>query len=246
MGCRLYWTEGLRVGDVEVCGSHYHYLLRVRRFSIGDEVVLYDGEGNEAPARIQSVHGSTLTLRVDHVRSVPRCGPPISVALAVIKGDRMDSCIQKLCELGVERIIPMITARTIVRLDARRGQSRLARWTAIATGAVSQSQGAHVPDIDAVMSFQEALQSVPHDSHRLLCWAGQRQCTIGVPARTETPITVAIGPEGGFEPSELDTATDMGFAPVGLGPQILRADTAAVVAVAMLQWQLTHHSRPNI
>jgi 16S rRNA (uracil1498-N3)-methyltransferase len=152
--------------------------------------------------------------------------------------------VQKATELGAARIIPVTTTRAIARLDAAalRTMSRRARWQKIAREAARQSGRLDVPEVEGVTSFATAAAASPKDALKLMLWEGARQTTLRsvLPARDEAPqqIVIAVGPEGGFTVEEVDTARHAGFTPVGLGPRILRTETAALAVLSILGYAL--------
>jgi len=235
---RLYVPpERLGAGDVEIEGDDHHYLFRVRRLECGAGVVLFDGRGHEATAVVQSIEASRAVLQVAEVVSVASVArPPVTVLLALIKGERMDWCVQKLAELGVQRVLPVQVSRCVVRLDGDRARNRQRRWQKIAREAARQSQSDTVPDIAAPSSLEEALATAAEAALKLVFWERVRERSLrnALPATPPESIAVLLGPEGGLSPEEVDRALASGFLPVGLGPRVLRAETAAIAAVAAL------------
>src|SRR5262249_1816015 len=233
--------ERLAPGELVVRGDEHHYLAHVRRARPGDAVEIFDGAGRRAGATIARV-GERETVLVAGAPDAIAAAPPFVRALVPrIKGDRMDSCIEKLVEVGVDAIVVWPAARSVARLDDARRDARLAKYRAIAQAAARQSGRAQVPDVAAASSLAAALAAplgallaaplaAPPDGLRLVLDPTSEAALDAIAA---TDVTVISGPEGGLAPDELDQLA--GFTPLGLGPRILRAETAPVVAVALIR-----------
>jgi 16S rRNA (uracil1498-N3)-methyltransferase len=241
---RLFVEPGKLIEDVVVLADEDHrYLTRVLRLDVGETVVLFDGKSVEATARIMRIGPRALELKIEERRSVAAIERPhVTVIQALAKGDKLDLVVQKATELGAARIIPVTTARAVARLDAGqvRALSRVARWQKIAREAARQSGRLDVPEVEAVTALQTALSASPKEALKLILWEGARQTTLRtvLPEAPPQQIVVAVGPEGGFTIDEVEAARQVGFTPVGLGPRILRTETAALVTLAILGYAL--------
>ncbi len=243
---RLFVEPSKLTDDVVVLTDEDHrYLTRVLRLAVDDTVTLFDGKSVEATARITRVGPRALELKIEERHAVAAIDrPAVTVIQALAKGDKLDLVVQKATELGAARIIPVTTTRAIARLDANtlRTLSRRARWQKIAREAARQSGRLDVPEVEGVTSFATAVAASPKDALKLMLWEGARQTTLRsvLPPVDKTPqqIVIAIGPEGGFTVEEVDTARHAGFTPVGLGPRILRTETAALVVLSILGYAL--------
>lgn len=243
IGRRLWVAPGsLAAGSRELSRADdadaYHYLCRVRRARPGEAVVLFDGRGQEAVAVVRAIDSQRALLDVQapvDVAEAPACR--VTLAPALIKGERMDECIHKLVELGVSRIAPVITERTVVRLEGERARKREQRFRDIARDAVRQSQRAVTPDIQPIATLADFLAEREPCALDLMAStvAGARPLAEVLPEAAPPSVCVLIGPEGGFEAGELEACRRAGFAGVGLGRYILRADTAAVAVLAALK-----------
>lgn len=233
---RVYVDSPLTPGSVvelpPETGSH---LVKVLRARSGAELVLFDGDGREFAGSIESVRGSRVTAAVGLGRAVDRESPlAITLVQCVPRGDRMDFIVQKATELGVARIVPVLSQRSVVRLDADQAESKAAHWRAVAVNACEQCGRNRLPAIDMPERLQSYLGRAPV--------AGVVRFVLepdvgraGSPADPGTSVEVAIGPEGGFAEDELDAFGIAGFARVKLGPRILRTETAAIAALTWLQ-----------
>jgi 16S rRNA (uracil1498-N3)-methyltransferase len=223
----------------------HRYLTRVLRLDVGAVVTLFDGKSVEATARIVRIGPRALELKIEERRPVAGIDRPhVTVIQGLAKGDKIDIVVQKATELGVARVIPVTTARAVARLDAgaMRTVSRRARWQKIAREAARQSGRLDVPEVESVTALSTALLASPKDALKLLLWEGARQTSLRsqLPPKDESPqqIVIAIGPEGGFTVEEVEAARHAGFAAVGLGPRILRTETAALVVLSILGYAL--------
>jgi 16S rRNA (uracil1498-N3)-methyltransferase len=157
------------------------------------------------------------------------------LAQGVSRGERMDWVVQKSTELGVSRIVPLLTERSVVRLDAKQGEHKLEHWQGIAVAACEQSGRNRIPEIAAPLGLHEFLRGRQNDgaTRLLLCATGA--LGIGELRAPDGGVIVLIGPEGGLAESEQRAALDAGFIAVRLGPRTLRTETAAVAALTLLQ-----------
>lgn len=245
MARRLFLSsEQLRAGAVTISGPPHHYLGRVLRARVGDPLTLFDGAGRDADAVIVAITGETATLEVGAPRVTAPPARPLTVALALIKGERMDSCIQKLTELGASKIVPVTTERTVVRVTGARAQRRHLRFVDIAIGAARQSHRVYVPDIAAITGLSDFLGTLGDHHERSLRLvlspheSDERDLRSVIAEQLPTDVCLLVGPEGGFTDEEVERARTHGFRPVSLGPYVLRADTAAVAASAALKFAL--------
>ena len=213
-----------------------HHATRVLRLGSGDAFTVFDGRGGEYDAVI--VRASRGGVEVDvgaHVAVDRESTLEIELGQGICKGDRMDLVVQKATELGVRAIRPVVCERTVVRLDPARAERRIAHWRAIAVHAAQQSGRTRVPEVAGVEDFDSWLAHPggavgfvlsPHDGASLSDFA---------PPQSDTPVRLLVGPEGGLAPREVERARNAGFAALRLGPRVLRTETAALVALSMLQ-----------
>jgi 16S rRNA (uracil1498-N3)-methyltransferase len=237
---RLFIDETRLAEDLIVLSDEDHrYLTRVLRLGLDDKVILFDGKGGEAEARIVRVGPRALEAKIEERRHGDKArGPDITLIQALPKAEKFDWVVQKCTELGVSRIIPVSTDRAVVRLTDLRASGRRTRWQKIAREAARQCGRNHVPDVEAVTPFDVALRSTNKDAFRVLFWEGARQHPLRslLPPKESSPerVVLAIGPEGGFDQAEADLAREIGFLHAGLGPHVLRSETAALAALAIV------------
>ena len=233
--------EPARLADevVVLTDEDHRYLTRVLRLGVGEAVTLFDGKSVEALARISRVGPRALELRIEERRPVlADTRPQVTLIQGLAKGDKIDFVVQKATELGMARFIPVTTARAVQRLDgtAARALQRRARWQKIAREAARQSGRLDVPEVEGVTTLTTALRASPKDSLKLMLWEGARQTSLRseIPAVPPQQIVIVVGPEGGFTVEEVEEARHDGFVAVGLGPRVLRTETAAMVMLAIL------------
>jgi 16S rRNA (uracil1498-N3)-methyltransferase len=242
---RVYVEAALTSGSmVELPSDTASHLAKVLRARSGDELILFNGDGREFNGAIETVRGSRMSASVGDGRAVDRESPlAITLVQCVPRGDRMDFIVQKATELGVSRIVPVLSQRSVVRLDAGQAESKAVHWRAVAVNACEQCGRNRLPTIDAARPLLNYLgESVPGIGPRLVFEpesALQPGTAAQNPAAAQgfamTAAEIAIGPEGGFASDELEAFRVSGFSQVGLGPRILRTETAAIAAVVWLQ-----------
>jgi 16S rRNA (uracil1498-N3)-methyltransferase len=212
--------------------AHRH-LIKVLRLAPGAAIQVFDGAGTEIDAYIETVGKGTIEIALGERRRVPAPACNITLLQSLPRGERMDLIVQKTTELGVARISPVLTEYGMVKPPASRRQ----RWQTIAEEAARQSGRADVPVVDEAVRLGPALAQIADRSGcRFMLWEGERvQSLRRALAEENREVTLLVGPEGGFSDAEVAASSQAGFKPVGLGPRILRTETAAIVAVALAQ-----------
>lgn len=223
----LIGADALVAGEVALTGAEHHYVARVRRAAVGDAITAFDGAGRRADGVIGAMTADRTTLVLAAVVREPAPVPAIQSLVPLIKGDRLDLCVEKLAEVGVEAIALYAAARAVVRLDPERARTRRARLAAVAEAAARQSGRAAAPTVTGPMPLADALAAAAGCDARWVAIPGAD----APPAPAEaTRLAILTGPEGGLTADELAAAAAAGFVPVGLGPHVLRAETAPIVA----------------
>lgn len=220
-------------GELPLRGPEHHYLVHVLRGRPGDKVTLLDGSGREVTARIAGAEGTVLEL-VAEKRAAGE-GPRVTLLLGLLKGEKFDLVVQKATELGVCRIVPLRCARSVARPDDARAAARRARWERIARAAAGQCRRPQLPEIAAPQDPGPAL-AMEAAELRLVLWEGALRQPLRdlLPAPLPATIAVLVGPEGGLADEEVRRAEECGYLACGLGPRILRAETAAIAVLAAL------------
>lgn len=211
-----------------------HHVGQVLRMRVGDGVALFTGSGGEFAATIRAIDRRNVTLRIGHHDPVERESPwPVTLVQSIIAADMMDLVVRKAVELGAATIQPLLPARSQSASEERVAR-RLAHWRRIAIAACEQCGRNRVPDIAPVMTFGQWF-SARDDALRpaaILDADGER--SLAAVSSNEPPRAIVIGPEGGFGATELRLARDAGAMSVHLGARVLRAETAALAALATI------------
>lgn len=245
---RFFLPEGTAVAKdvaVVIAGEDAHHIARVLRLGPGERIVVVAAPEREALAEITDVAAGRVRARILAVRSARR-EPPVFVRLvqSVAKGEKMDYIVQKSTELGVGEIVPVVSERSVVRLDRARGEERAQRWQKIAREAAQQSGRTVVPRVLPPMPFAAALPARPAAGDlALILYEGEsgrglQAVLASSQATVSGAVTIYVGPEGGFADGEVAAAASAGCVPVSLGPRILRAETAGPAALAMILYHL--------
>lgn len=237
---RYLMVEGtLARGPVVLTGREARH-ARVLRLGAGDRVQLCDGRGQLYTARVVTVTRDRVEAEV--LEPAPaQVMPAVSLVLgqALPKAAKMDLVIEKATELGADRIIPFTSVRTIPQ---PRASTRLLRWHRLAEAASKQCGRPVVPEVTDVVPFDEFLRMTEPLPVKLLLWEGEAERSLRTLLREggrPGGVALAVGPEGGFAPEEVERARARGFVPVSLGPRILRTETAGLAALAIVQYELS-------
>lgn len=210
-----------------------HHLLKVLRVHPGEALILFNGDGREYRATLESGDGKQARVTVTEADSPQRESRlRITLGQGVSRGERMDHVMQKAVELGVCGIAPLWTRRSQVHLSGARLEKRLAHWQGVLLAACEQSGRVRVPVLEDARTLARWLEK-PAEGCRLLLDPAAR--TVLADIEPQDTVQLLIGPEGGFEGGEIEQATAAGFQPVRLGPRVLRTETAALATLAALQ-----------
>lgn len=235
---RLFVAQPLQPGlELPLPDTAAQHAVRVLRLAVGDRLMLFNGDGKQYPARLQQVAARATIARVEAVESPTReSALRVTLVQAMARGEKMDWIVQKATELGVARVVPVVSARSEVKLDAARSGKRLEHWRAITIAACEQSGRNRVPQIDAPAALAAAVATLDATTDGGRWWLHPASDTrIRDIALSTLQTTLAVGPEGGFADNDIDTLRLAGFQPLSLGPRILRTETAGLAALAALQ-----------
>ena len=221
---------------VEAGGTAATHMARVLRLVAGDPVTVFNGDGSDYPARIVAIHGSRVDIEVLEQRQArPESPLALTLVQGIARAERMDLIVQKATELGVAAIQPVVTARSVVRLDAKTAERKLSHWRGIVIAACEQCGRARLPPIAGPLPLTEWLARPVPQSIRRLQLAVDALESLASAAAGAGAIELLIGPEGGLEESERNSAASAGFRGCAIGPRVLRTETAALAALAVLQ-----------
>jgi 16S rRNA (uracil1498-N3)-methyltransferase len=230
--------------------SEAHHLLDVLRAKPGDRVTVFDGEGQELTCTVAEAGKSSVTLQVVQRHRTPPLPYRLVLAQAVPKARSMDVILQKATELGVQQIVPLLSDRTVVQLEAGDFAAKLDRWRQITIEAAKQCGANWLPVVESPQRPDEFFRGARHTDLALI---GSLQpdalqlpqilndFTLDSKTRARS-ATIVIGPEGDFTPAELAAARSAGFRPLSLGPLVLRSETAAIYALSILAYELQQAS----
>jgi len=235
---RIYSEQDLLPGHEvllpEQAGEHVARVLRMER---GHPLILFNGDGRECEARLASLAKRAVTAEVLAIREVDREAPlKLTLAQSIARGEKMDWILQKATELGVARIVPLVTERTEVRLDEERAGRRLAHWHSVIAGACEQSGRNRLPELDAPQRLDRWLGSLD---------AASGEARLALLPEGETGARelgglphgalLVVGPEGGLADNDIAMLRHAEFRGLKLGPRVLRTETAGIAALAALQ-----------
>ena len=226
-------------GDkVTITGPDVNHIRNALRMRQGESLLISDGEGNDYHCRISLIESGLVEARVIERRESRELPVSLYLFQGLPKSDKMELIIQKAVELGVYEIIPVITKNAVVKLDAKKERSRLERWQAISESAAKQSGRSKIPKVEKVMLLKEALEMAEGLDRILIPYENQSGIDTMRKALEETgedtrSIAVFIGPEGGFDESEILLAKEQGAVPVSLGRRILRTETAGLAILSL-------------
>lgn len=235
----LVTTEQLLAETCTLCRDEARHLKTVLRIKPGARVTLFDGQGRTRIAAVTALAKDGLTFSaIEPVRTWPCPSCRLTLFACVSKGGRMDWTVEKAVELGAARVVPVISERTVVRLDAREGAAKAVRWARLAEEAARQCQAVWLPEVLAPETFAESLrlvkETVPVFVAALTPDAIPLRKALADHAAPPSRAGWFVGPEGDFTPAELQNLLGAGAIPVSLGPHVLRAETACLYGLCAL------------
>jgi 16S rRNA (uracil1498-N3)-methyltransferase len=230
----VFLVDSLPAGETGVLdGPEGHHAASVRRLRVGEELVLADGRGGRVRCGIESVDKNALGLTVLERTHVPQPRPRVVVAQALVKGDRGELAVELATEAGVDAIVPWRASRCVARWDeGPRGVKALAKWRATAREAAKQSRRAWVPEVAEPVGTAELAALAGKAAKAMVLHESAAGRLANLP--TDGDLLLVVGPEGGISDEELAVLADAGAVPVRLGPSVLRASTAAAVALGAI------------
>ncbi len=228
---------------IDITGGDVNHIKNVLRLRPEDEIIIGDGAGNDYICRIKSIDKDRVTALIcDVTRNVAELDTRIILFQGMPKSDKLEFIIQKAVELGVYEIVPVITERTIVKIDKGKEGKKLERFRAIAASAAKQSGRGIIPEVKPFMSFKEALcfagqldmNIIPYENAHGMEYSRQIIKTI----RGKKTLGIFIGPEGGFAKEEVEAAVSLGAKCITLGNRILRTETAGIAALSIIMFEI--------
>ncbi len=229
--------------SITIEGENYNHIKNVLRLKKDDGIVVCNGIGTDYIGYIEDYGQGTVKVKISKTEQ-NKTEPPVCVTLyqGLPKADKMEYIIQKSVELGICRIVPVITGRTIVKLDGvKDAEKKTSRWQKIAYEAAKQSNRGVIPSVEVPVSFKEALSSLKAGEFNLIPYENEREANLKsflTGAAGHKHISFFIGPEGGFTEEEVDMAKKAGVISVSLGPRILRTETAGISLLSIVMYEL--------
>ena len=241
-----FFVEEPAMGEdsITITGGDVNHIKNVLRMSVGDKICVINGQNNkEYYCEITAVGNDAVDTRICEIReSDQELGNEVVLFQGLPKSDKMELIIQKAVELGVHTIVPVSTDRTVVKLDAKKETNKRKRWMSISESAAKQSGRLRIPEVTPVVSYREALEMAKKMDVRLIPYelaeGMEKTRELMSSIQPGQSVAVFIGPEGGFESSEIEKAMEIGAWPITLGKRILRTETAGLVTLAMLVYNL--------
>ncbi|NTW59015.1 MAG: 16S rRNA (uracil(1498)-N(3))-methyltransferase [Nitrospirae bacterium] len=231
--------DQVRDPSISVMGEDVRHIRTVLRKGPGDLLTLLDGQGREYTVRITTIERSKIEAQIIDRKERTTASPVVILGQGLPKSDKMDWIVQKATELGVSAIVPLVTERTIVKIKDE--EKRVARWQKICREAAMQSGRPDIPMVEAIRPFCDFVGTLAPVPQNLLLfpWEEGTQPVKEVLRGKQgiEKVAILIGPEGGFSQAEADLAKQEGFHLVSLGPNILRAETAAVAVLSMVLYE---------
>jgi len=232
--------KNLRDKQGVIDGQELAHLRRVLRLAPGDRITVFDDSGWEHEAVIRNLTADRGEIEIIRSYEAGReSGLRITLALGLVKGEKLDFVVEKATELGVQMMAPFTSAFSVPKWDARKIEARTSRWRKIALSASKQCGRTRVPEILPLREFRALVEDASAETLKLLFWENERHQSLRQTqekfSRPES-VLVVIGPEGGFSEQEAELAKSHDFQLVGLGQRILRAETAAVTALGLVQF----------
>lgn len=240
-----FFAEPSQIGDglVTITGADVNHMKNVLRMKPGEKAEISGGDGLRYLCVLETFTEEGACLRIEDVEAdAAELPSKIYLFQGLPKSDKMELIIQKAVELGAYEVIPVATKRAVVKLDEKKAAKKVQRWQAISEGAAKQSGRSLVPNVHEVMTFTEALKYAEELDVRLIPYekaSGMEVTKQAVESiRPGQSVGIFIGPEGGFEESEVEQAREAGALPVSLGKRILRTETAGLAVLSVLMYHL--------
>lgn len=209
---------------------------------VGERLFLFDGQGHESAGIIKDYTAEGVTIKIIETNSIQPNTIEINLFQSLAKSGIMDFIIEKATELGVERIIPFASIRSVAKIPKDKIPAKCARWQKVALEAARKCGRANVPKIEDILTFDNVLNTPHEDEVKLIFWEEEKQTTVKQIFRDEKvrrarAFSIIIGPEGGLTADEVARASEKGFIPVSLGSQVLKVDTALMSALTVIQYE---------
>lgn len=236
-------------GLFAITGAEAKHIAKVLRMGPGERIVLLDRAGKRFQALIEKVDRRQVLVTLERPLPAPACSPVhITLCQALLKSHAMDLVVEKTSELGVDRVLPYLAERTVVKVDPDKGHDKGRRWQEIAQSAAKQSDRPKPAEILSLCTFKQLLTLLREEPVlKILLWEQEATRSLRDLLRSGSPasrVVAMVGPEGGFTGREVMEAREAGFVSVSMGGRILRAETASISLVTLLQYEWGDLNRP--
>ena len=232
-------SEQISKDTITITGSDVNHIKNVLRMHTGDRLEAFDGAGNSFMVKIISIGASNIQGEIiNKINSEIESSVKITLAQCLPKAKKMDFIVQKATELGACGIIPVISERSVPKIEDK-ADKKVSHWQMIAKEAAEQSGRTVIPKIGPLTKFEDLIKIAKNYDLAIIPWEGERTATLStlIPQSLST-VLVIIGPEGGFSQQEVNLAISGGFDPISLGKRILRTETAGIVALSQIYYEL--------
>lgn len=234
--------EQVQEDHIVIYGDDVKHISKVLRLKSGDKITICNRQGTDYECIIKTINKENIYAEIlSHHLSETEPRVNITLFQALTKSDKMDFIIQKAVEVGIHKIVPMITERTVIKIEDEKKQStKLTRWQKISESAAKQSQRGIIPEVGPIITLQEAFNASEKMDLKVIAYEKENQNQLrniltGFDGKT---VGIFIGPEGGFEESEINLAKQSGLIPITLGKRILRTETAGLFLVSIMMYEM--------
>jgi 16S rRNA (uracil1498-N3)-methyltransferase len=241
---RFFVTPEQTGGEsIFITGSDVNHIKNVLRMKKGEHILISDGNDREYECEIISLESEAIEAKIlDVFGSAAELPTKITLFQGLPKSDKMELIVQKAVELGVYEVVPVVTKRAVVKLDAKKANKKVERWNTIALSAAKQAKRGRIPEVKPVMTLKEAFSYcqefdssiIPYEDAKGI--GHSRQVVKNLKGKGH--IGIFIGPEGGFEEAEIEAAMEQGILPITLGKRILRTETAGMAVLSILMFEM--------
>lgn len=229
-----FFVDNISETEAKIAGADAVHIIKSLRMKVGEELILCDKKGFDYECVIDKIDESVICNILEKKKCISEPTCKVTLYQAFPKGDKFETIIQKCVELGINEIVPVLTARCISRPDQKSFAKKLERYNKIALEAAKQSGRGIIPKVNNIISFNEAIVRMKSENTAIIFYEGGGQNINKLYIQNESNIGLMIGSEGGFEEAEIEYALKNDIIKVGLGPRILRCETAPIAALAII------------
>lgn len=240
---RIYFPQKMKTGNrYELTGENRHYAADVLRVRKGDKLLLFDGAGCEYEALILGHDRDRVSLEIVGKEEICLKTIDITLSQSLPKARKMDFIIEKSCELGAVKIIPFVSARSVLRLPPEKAFLKQARWQKVAIEAARKCHSNGIPGIGEITDFGKMLREAGKEELKIIFWEEETKRSLKEVLQAEVESAagkyfLVVGPEGGFSREEVELAKSKGFTSVSLGRQVLKVETAVIAILSIIQYE---------